>query len=53
MKYDIIVVGGGPGGLMSAKTAAEDGLKTLLIERAKGQSVLRAYGRYHDRDSAG
>jgi len=33
MKYDIIVVGGGPGGLMAAKTAAEDGLKVLLVER--------------------
>ena len=35
MKYDLIVVGGGPGGLMAAKTAAEDGLKVLLIERRK------------------
>ena len=35
MKYDVIVVGGGPGGLMAAKTAAEDGLKVLLIERKK------------------
>jgi len=35
MKYDLIVVGGGPGGLMAAKTAAEDGLKTLLIERKR------------------
>jgi flavin-dependent dehydrogenase len=35
MKYDLIVVGGGPGGLMSAKTAAEKGLKVLLIERKK------------------
>ena len=34
-KYDLIVVGGGPGGLMAAKTAAEDGLKVLLIERKK------------------
>ncbi len=34
-KYDVIVVGGGPGGLMAAKTAAEDGLKVLLIERKK------------------
>jgi len=35
MKYDLIVVGGGPGGLMAARTAAEDGLKVLLIERKK------------------
>jgi len=35
MKYDLVVVGGGPGGLMAAKTAAEDGLKVLLIERKK------------------
>jgi flavin-dependent dehydrogenase len=35
MKYDIIVCGGGPAGLMAAKTAAEDGLKVLLIERKK------------------
>jgi flavin-dependent dehydrogenase len=35
MKYDLIVVGGGPGGLMSAKTAAEDGLNVVLIERKR------------------
>jgi flavin-dependent dehydrogenase len=34
-KYDLIVVGGGPGGLMAAKTAAEDGLSVLLVERKK------------------
>ena len=34
-KYDLIVVGGGPGGLIAAKTAAEDGLKVLLIERKR------------------
>jgi len=35
MKYDLIVAGGGPGGLMAAKTAAEDGLKVIVIERKK------------------
>ena len=35
MKYDLVIVGGGPAGLMVAKTAAEDGLKVLLIERKK------------------
>jgi flavin-dependent dehydrogenase len=33
MKYDIIVSGAGPGGLMAAKTAAEAGLKVLLLEQ--------------------
>jgi len=35
MKYDLIVVGGGPGGLVAAKTAADDGLKVLLLERRR------------------
>jgi len=35
MKYDLIIVGGGPGGLMAAKTAAEDGLNVILIERKR------------------
>ena len=32
-KYDLIVVGGGPGGSVAAKTAAESGLKTIFFER--------------------
>lgn len=32
--YDVIVVGAGPGGAAAAKTAAELGLKTLMLERA-------------------
>jgi len=32
VQYDLIVVGGGPAGLMAAKQAATDGLKTLLLE---------------------
>jgi digeranylgeranylglycerophospholipid reductase len=35
MKYDVIIAGAGPAGLMAAKTAAEDGLKVLLLERKK------------------
>ncbi len=31
--YDIIIIGGGPGGSMTALTAAEKGLSVLLVER--------------------
>lgn len=33
MKYDTIVIGGGPSGLMAAIAAAEEGAKTLLLEK--------------------
>jgi len=32
-KYDLIIVGAGPGGAMAAKTAGENGLKTAVLER--------------------
>nr|MBC8521230.1 NAD(P)/FAD-dependent oxidoreductase [Methanomicrobia archaeon] len=32
-KYDVVVVGAGPAGSITAKTAAEKGLNVLLIER--------------------
>lgn len=35
MIYDVIVLGGGPGGYMAAEKAGEAGLKTLLIEKAQ------------------
>lgn len=35
MKYDVIVVGGGPGGAVAAKTCAEKGLSVLLIEKRR------------------
>jgi flavin-dependent dehydrogenase len=34
-RYDVIVVGAGLAGLMAAKTAAEDCLNVLLIERKR------------------
>lgn len=43
MKYDLIVVGGGPGGLMSARTAARDGLKVLLVEKNLEITRVRRY----------
>jgi flavin-dependent dehydrogenase len=33
--YDVIVVGGGPAGLMAAKTAAKNGLTVLLVEQKR------------------
>src|SRR4030066_1493138 len=35
MDTDIIIVGGGPSGLMAAKTSAESGLKVILIDLKK------------------
>ena len=32
-KYDVIIIGAGPAGLMAAKAAGEDGLKVALLER--------------------
>jgi flavin-dependent dehydrogenase len=38
--YDVAIVGAGPGGLMAAKTAAENGLKVVLIEKRKDISQI-------------
>ncbi|GAA0455761.1 NAD(P)/FAD-dependent oxidoreductase [Alkalibacillus silvisoli] len=35
MKYDVVVIGGGPSGLMAAITAGRHGVNTLLIEKGK------------------
>jgi len=32
-KYDLVIVGGGPAGLMAVKVAAENGLKVVILER--------------------
>lgn len=40
-KWDLLIVGAGPAGLMAAKTAAEKGLKVLVIEKNADFSTLR------------
>ena len=40
-RYDVIVVGAGPAGLMVAKTASESGLKIALLERRADISKTR------------
>jgi len=39
-KYDIIVVGAGPAGLVAAKTAGENGFEVALLERKTDLTVL-------------
>jgi len=41
VKYDLIIVGGGPGGAMAARRAAQDGLKALLVEKMKAGKISR------------
>ena len=40
MIYDLAIVGAGPAGLMTAKTAAEKGLKVVLIEKKSNVSTV-------------
>lgn len=39
-RHDLIIVGGGPAGLMASKVAAEGGLAVLLVERKKDVSRI-------------
>jgi len=45
VKYDLLIVGAGPGGSMAARTAARAGLKVLLVEKFKLISARRLCSR--------
>jgi predicted Rossmann fold flavoprotein len=59
MSWDVVVIGGGPAGLMAAIRAAEQGRKTLLLEKngRLGAKILLSGGTRcnltHDTDSRG
>jgi flavin-dependent dehydrogenase len=40
-KYDLVIVGAGPAGLMAAKTAGENGLAVALLERKTDIATIR------------
>ena len=40
-KYDLIIIGAGPAGLMAARVAGENGLKTALLERKTDITKIR------------
>ncbi|MDE6069562.1 MAG: FAD-dependent oxidoreductase, partial [Alistipes sp.] len=44
MKYDILVVGSGPGGYVAAIRAAQLGKKVGLVERAEAGGVCLNWG---------
>lgn len=44
MKYDVLVIGGGPGGYVAAIRAAQLGLKSAVVEREKMGGVCLNWG---------
>jgi flavin-dependent dehydrogenase len=40
-KYDLVIIGAGPGGAMAARTATENGLKTAILERKTDPADIR------------
>jgi len=43
VSYDLIIVGAGPGGCMAARKAARDGLRVLIVEKAKEAGTITRF----------
>jgi len=43
VSYDLIIVGAGPGGCMAARKAARDGLKVLIVEKAREAGTITRF----------
>jgi len=43
VKYDLIIIGAGPGGCMAARKAARDGLNVLIIEKRKEAGMVTRF----------
>ena len=46
MKYDVIVIGSGPGGYVAAIRASQLGKKTAVIEKADNDDVVFHYSMF-------
>lgn len=46
-EMDVVVIGGGPGGLGAAVMAAREGAKVLLVERYGAMGGMASYGEVH------
>ena len=42
-KYDLVIVGAGPAGLMAGRIAAENGLKVVILERKTDICKVRRF----------
>lgn len=50
--YDVVVIGGGPGGYVTAIRAAQKGFKTALIEKGELGGTLFKYRMYSIKSDA-
>ena len=49
MNYDVIVIGSGPGGYVTAIRASQLGLKTAVVERSELGGICLNWGVYQQK----